>query len=56
MEYLRLHKLLRARQRDQVVDPIKSDGDAEEIFAASPEGAGRGFRQAMPYTGIVRSG
>lgn len=55
MEYLRQHELPKTRERDQVVDLIKSDGDAAEIVAASVDAVDRGFRQAVPFVGVAGS-
>ena len=55
MGHLRLHELPRTRKWDQVVDLIKSDGDAAEIAAASLDAADRGFRQAAEDEGVARA-
>jgi len=55
MRHLRRHELPRTHKWDQVVDLIKSDGDAAEIAAASLDAADRGFRQAAEDDGVARA-
>ena len=55
MGHIRLGELPRTRKWDQVVELIKSDGDAAQVAAASLAAAESGFRQAADDDGVARA-
>lgn len=55
MGHIRLGELPRTRKWDQVVELIKSDGDAAQIAAAALAAAESGFREAADDDGVARA-
>jgi len=56
MGHVRLGELPRTRKWDQVVELIKSDGDAAQIAGAALDAADAGFREAANDEGCGSTG